>query len=322
MADHPTTPSRRAGGVALLVAVLLGAGAACSGDDGTATPEQTAPTTEGTTPRLAEPTEALVIAHRGASADAPEHTFAAWDLAVEQGADHLELDLQVTADGELVVLHDPTLDRTARGPAEACTGEVATKTLDQLGQCEVGSWFNEAFPEKADPGYEGLRIPTLAEVLDRYGTEQRYYIETKATAAGMEEQLVALLEEAGMVGPTAEPGQVILQSFEQQSLRTLHELDPGLPLVLLLRADPSMVTPQVLEQVATYAVGIGPPAAVVDATIVADAHARCLAVHPYTVDDPARMAELLDLGVDGMFTNRPAELVAVRDAHAPPPDHC
>ena len=74
----------------------------------------------------------IVIAHRGASGYAPEHTFASYDLAVEKGADYLEQDLQLTADGVLVVLHDATLDRTARGPAASCTGPVSEKTLAQV----------------------------------------------------------------------------------------------------------------------------------------------------------------------------------------------
>ena len=107
----------------------------------------------------------MVIGHRGASADAPEHTFASYDLALEQGADYIEQDLQLTADGVLVVLHDDTLARTARGPAGSCTGPVADKTLDQLQDCEVGSWFNEANPDEADPAFADLAIPTMEAVL-------------------------------------------------------------------------------------------------------------------------------------------------------------
>ena len=118
---------------ALVGGALLLAATGCSGDDdgsGTAEPDRT--TTTETPP--AEPAAdfrdaaVVVIAHRGASADAPEHTFAAYDLALEQGADYLEQDLQLTSDGVLVVLHDGTLDRTASGPAEACTGAVGDKT--------------------------------------------------------------------------------------------------------------------------------------------------------------------------------------------------
>src|ERR671921_1524356 len=105
----------------------------------------------------------LNIGHRGASAYAPEHTFAAYELALEQGADYIEIDLQMTADGELVALHDKTLNRTANPlegePTRNCRGLVSKKTLDQLRSCEVGSWFNEAYPQYASEEYATLEIP-------------------------------------------------------------------------------------------------------------------------------------------------------------------
>ncbi|MBP7630999.1 MAG: hypothetical protein KA758_11150, partial [Acidimicrobiales bacterium] len=159
-------PARRLPLLVIAALALAAVATSCSGDDEDDTTASTtsapAPSsTATTTPLLDAP--ATVIAHRGASGLAPEHTFAAYDLAVEQGADFIEHDLQLTADGVLVVVHDATLDRTARGPAESCTGPVATKTLAQLRQCDVGSWFNEANPALAKPEYEGLPIPTLAE---------------------------------------------------------------------------------------------------------------------------------------------------------------
>src|SRR5262245_36726479 len=177
----------------------------------------TSATTATTEP--AAPAGAVVVAHRGASGYAPEHTFASYDLALEQGADYIEQDLQMTADGVLVVLHDDTLDRTARGPAESCTGPVSEKTLAQLQECEVGSWFNEAHPDLADPAYDGLAIPTMEEVLERYGTDVRYYIETKALDAqpGMEQALLDLLDAAGLGTPAEGDRQVFIQSFSPAS---------------------------------------------------------------------------------------------------------
>jgi glycerophosphoryl diester phosphodiesterase len=277
---------------------------------------------------------ATVIAHRGASGQAPEHTFAAYDLAVEQGADFIEQDLQLTADGVLVVLHDDTLDRTARGPADSCTGPVATKTLEQLRRCEVGSWFNEADPALAEPGYEGLPIPTLAEVVARYGTDVRYYMETKSPESqpGMEEALLAVLDDAGLTGTGStdegsradlDTAPVVIQSFSAASLRLVHDLRPELPLVQLVTvgADDPLGS-AALDDIAGYAVGIGPLSALVDATVVAAAHERCLAVHPWTVDDRAELGRLLDLGVDGVFTNLPTVAIEVRADHPAPTPPC
>ncbi|CAN5462675.1 hypothetical protein BH10ACT3_BH10ACT3_22500 [soil metagenome] len=310
----------------LVMAVLAG----CSSDSPDS-PEDTttAPTTSTTASPVSSTTAVpvvdrspLVIAHRGASADAPEHTFAAYDLALAQGADYIEQDLQLTADGVLVVLHDPVLDRVARGPAASCSGLVADQTLAQLEQCDVGSWFNEAHPERADPAYVGLRIPTMAQVLDRYGADVRYYIELKAATAGsgMEAPLLDQLGAAGLLDPVDADRRVIVQSFGPDVLRTVHDLQPDLPLVLLLPATGAPIDPSTLDGVDEYAIGVGPPIAWVDGTLVHAAHERCLEVHPYTVDDSTEMTRLLDAGVDGLFTNAPDTLratIAGRPAIAP-----
>jgi glycerophosphoryl diester phosphodiesterase len=259
--------------------------------------------------------DVLVVAHRGASGHAPEHTLAAYDLAIREGADYIEQDLQLTKDGVLVVLHDPTLDRTARGPAESCTGPVVEKTLAEVRRCDVGSWFNERFPERARPEYVGLRVPTLDEVFARYGRGARYYVETKnpEEAPGMEEALLRLLDAHGLRAASAGRWRVLVQSFSPGSLRKLHAADPTLPLIQLF-GGPDSTSERVraaLPGVAAYAVGIGPSRGAVDAALVAAAHASCLLVHPYTVDDTAEMRSLRALGVDGMFTNLPDRLNAL-----------
>src|SRR5262249_7804283 len=110
----------------------------------------------------------LNIGHRGASGYAPEHTIPSYDLALKLGADYIEQDLQLTSDGVLICMHDTTLDRTARGAPENCTGLVSSKTLAQVKTCDVGSWFNDAHPDRARPEYVGQRIPTLEELFRRY----------------------------------------------------------------------------------------------------------------------------------------------------------
>lgn len=249
-----------------------------------------------------------VIAHRGASWDAPEHTFAAWDLALAHGADWIEQDLQMTRDGALVVLHDDSLDRTARGPASACRGLVRERTLAALRRCEVGSWFNAEFPRRAQARFVGAVVPTLDSVLVRYRGHARFYIETKSpeSAPGMEDSLLALLRRHRLAGAGAPAGRVLIQSFSRASLERLHALDSTLALVLLVE-DP--IAPDTLEAallaIRRFAFGIGPKRSVLSARLVARAHAAGLVVHPYTVNDSAAMAFVLRLGVDGMFTDRP-----------------
>ena len=256
----------------------------------------------------------LNVGHRGASGHAPEHTLASYDLALAMGAHYIEQDLQLTKDGVLVVLHDPTLDRTARGPAANCAGPVIEKTLAQIKTCDVGSWFNERFPSSARPEYAGLTVPTLDEVFARYrGRGVRYYIETKnpEQAPGMEAELLRLLSKYELRAPAAERRQVLIQSFSPASLRTMHALDPSLPLVQLFGDSGSAAIRAALDRVDDYAVGIGPAMGSVDSALIAAAHARCLEVHPYTVNETAAMQRLLALGVDGMFTNFPDRLAAL-----------
>jgi glycerophosphoryl diester phosphodiesterase len=257
----------------------------------------------------------LNIGHRGASAYAPEHTFAAYDLALEQGADYIEIDLQMTADGVLVAMHDKTLNRTADAPEgvpeQYCRGLVSKKTLEQIKMCDVGSWFG--------PEYAGEQIPTLDEIFHYYEVERNidpnYYIETKnpEAAPGMEEELLRLMgeEEYGLIEPAAEDWRVLIQSFSAESLMKIHELEPSLPLIQLYWAGTSKTIQRDLDAVSAYAVGIGPYKQDVDAALVEAAHEHCLAVHPYTVNTVEEMEDLISLGVDGMFTNNPDLLEGV-----------
>ena len=263
------------------------------------------------------------VGHRGTAGLAPEHTIASYDLALENGADYIEQDLRMTSDGVLVVLHDEDLDRTTRGPAENCTGPVGEKTLEQVKTCDVGSFFNERYPDFAREEYEGLKVPTLEEVFRRYGTETNYYIETRSAEAppgnpgidassGMEEELLRLMDEYGLSEPAAGSWRVLIQSFVPASLEEIHAKDPSLPLVQLysdeetgeaIRAD--------LATAGEYAVGVGPSMDDVDRGLVEAAHAECLAVHPYTLLEKPDMREMIDLGVDGMFTDFPNRLEGV-----------
>jgi glycerophosphoryl diester phosphodiesterase len=275
--------------------------------------------TAGAAPDKASKTDSTVlnIGHRGASGYAPEHTIPAYDLALEQGADYIEVDLQMTADGVLVAMHDDTLDRTAVAPEgvpeEYCTGPVIDKTLEQIKMCDVGSWFS--------PEYAGEQIPTLEEIFQRYGTSVNYYIETKnpEAAPGMEAELLRLMDEYGLIKPAAKRSQVLIQSFSAASLQKIHALEPSLPLIQLFSSTETSESIQArLAEVSTYAVGIGPSKSDVDAALVEAAHALCLDVHPYTVNEKEEMEALIALGVDGMFTNFPDRLEELLGKDAAP----
>lgn len=258
----------------------------------------------------------LVIGHRGASGYAPEHTFASYDLALEMGADFIEQDLQMTRDGVLVVLHDETLDRTTGG---TCTGRVIDHTLDQIRDCDVGSWFNAAHPGRARDSFVGARIPVLDEVFERYADRASFYIETKnpEDAPGMEESLLALLDRHDLRQPAAREWRVLIQSFSQRSLRLIHDMDRSLPLIQLLheRSGTARSIERRLPDFGEYAVGIGPSWRCVDSGLARSAADHCLELHPYTVNDSDRMLAMARIGVTGMFTDVPDVLLAQR-----PPD--
>lgn len=216
-----------------------------------------------------------IIAHRGASAYAPEHTLAAYDLAIDQGADVLELDIRATADGELVVVHDPTLLRTAGDPrrvAELRGADVPALTLDG--------------------------------VLARYATRARFLLDVKEPSPEWEGRLLVAVGRAGL------QRRVVVQSFDHAALRRLHDAGPWLELAALFPTDP----PPDLAGVATFAAGIGPWHEAVDAALVARARARGLAIRPWTVNGPADIDRLLALGVDGVITDVPDVAAAARSA--------
>ncbi len=245
----------------------------------------------------------IVIGHRGASGYAPEHTFASWDRALELGVDYIEQDLQMTSDGVLVVMHDPTLDRTTSGH-----GAVSAHSWAQVSQLDAGSWFDRKFARE--------RVRSLREVFERYGTRANYYIETKtpADAPGMEEKLLQLIDEFGLRAGAIARWQVLIQSFSEQSLRQISQIDPELPLILLLEKEhTSAQIQQRLPVVRDYAVGIGPARTSVDESLVDAAHQHGLVVHPYTVNEEPELQRLVALGVDGMFTDYPDRLIRLLD---------
>jgi glycerophosphoryl diester phosphodiesterase len=255
----------------------------------------------------------IIIGHRGASGHAPEHTFASWDLALGMGADYIEQDLQMTADGVLIVMHDESLERTARGTL--CTGDTRSRNWADIQHCDVGSWFNAAHPERARDEFAAQTLPRLEDVFSRYSGRAQFYIETKnpKSAPGMEAELLRLMAAHGLRPKRRGDRTVIIQSFSADSLKKVHREDPDIPLVRLF--PPYQINWTIrrrLDGVAAYATGIGPSLRDVDARLIADAHARGLVVHPYTVNAEADMRRLIELGVDGMFTDYPDLLVRVR----------
>lgn len=247
------------------------------------------------------------IAHRGASDEAPENTLAAVRRAIARDADHVEIDVQRTMDGELVVLHDTTLARTTdvrRVFPDRAPWLVGDFTAAEVASLDAGGWHSEQ--------YAGERVPTLAqvvEVLRPSGTG--LLVELKATAlhAGLAVDVAAALR--GMPGYVAEAvasGRLAVQSFDHDAARQHKELLPAVPVGAL--GTPSR--PE-LGALATWADQVNPVHWSVRPSFVEAVHRHGMRCHVWTVNRPHHMRRALGLGVDGVITNHPASLRRVLD---------
>jgi glycerophosphoryl diester phosphodiesterase len=230
----------------------------------------------------------MVIAHRGASSYAPENTFAAFDLAIRMGVQHIELDVEATSDGHIVVIHDDTLDRTTDG-----SGPVMNHTLATLHALDAGSWFGTEFA--------GERIPTFTEVLSRYKGRVHIHTEIKGRSPSLSQRTADLVRQHGMVD------HVTITSFQKARLEEIRAYAPELATGWLL--------PEVSDAVITQARNIGlrqicPRANMVTAALVNRLHAEGFVVRAWGVATEALMQQVVQAGADGMTVNFPDKLIA------------
>ena len=245
------------------------------------------------------------VSHRGASGYAPEHTLVSYDMGEKMHGDYIEIDLQMTKDGQLIAMHDEKLDRTTDG-----TGNVKDFTLEQIQQLDAGSWFNEKYPQYAKPEYVGLKVPSLEEIFQKFGKNASYYIETKSPNIypGMEKELLRLVNEYKI-----NKDKLLVQSFSADSLKIMHDLDSSVKLVQLLSyQSKATVTDAEIAEVKKYAMGVGPNHTYLNEEYIQKIVGSGLEIHPYTVNDKERMKQLIDWGVTGMFTNFPDLLHEVK----------
>ncbi len=239
----------------------------------------------------------LLIAHRGAPAVAPEHTIPAYEAAIAAGADALELDVHLSADDQLVVIHDGRLERTTDG-----RGAVRELTTRELKRLDAGRWFGRRF--------RGQRIQTLSEVLERFRDRVAFGIELKGGSdvyPGIEERLLTLLQIYDALDRT------LVTSFDHHALRTCRDLDPdvrtGALLVGRLLAPGALAPAGVLNALCLRA-------DLIAAGDVAAAREAGLDCYAWVVDDPAAARRLLEWGVAGIVTDRPDLIRPVLDRAA------
>ncbi|MEZ4598535.1 MAG: glycerophosphodiester phosphodiesterase family protein [Syntrophotaleaceae bacterium] len=231
----------------------------------------------------------FIWAHRGASAKAPENTMAAFRLALEQGADGLELDVHLTRDGVPVVIHDATVDRTSNG-----AGAVSAMTWQEISLLDAGSWF--------DKGFFGEPIPPLVEVFQWNAGRLKVNVEIKESAAAD-----AVVEVWRRFPGTP----LVVSSFDQSLLEELSRKEPGPPVGFL--CDNRDWLPVAEKAAACRAWSFHPAQEMVDALLVKTCHSLGLAVFPWTVDGPRRLETLWNIQVDGVFCNDPGSVRAFMD---------
>lgn len=247
--------------------------------------------------------EFLIIAHRGASTYAPEHTMLAYEIAQQSAATYLEIDLQMTEDGVLVAMHDETVDRTTDG-----VGLVKDYTIEELKQLNAGEWFNSTYPSMANEAFEDLDVPTLEEVFLRFGDEANYYIEMKSPKIyeEMEEELIALLHQYDLIDVNKKLPKVIIESFSRASLTEFHELEPRLPLIQLFSfKEKAALSDQDYNSLSTYASGIGVNLNAVDKNFIHEVQQHAFQIHLYNINNEMDMKKALNLKANGAFTNTP-----------------
>jgi glycerophosphoryl diester phosphodiesterase len=272
-----------------------------------------------------------LVAHRGASAYAPEHTAAAYRLAIQMGADFVEQDLAVTKDNVLICIHDPTLERTTNVeevfPDRASMQTIGGRqrkvwlandfTLAEIKQLDAGSWMDKKFASE--------KILTFDEAWEIIHGKAGMFPEIKdpeiynARHVEFEKLVAAALDKHNLRGPKADPKTpLILQTFDQDTARKLAQMKIGVPVVLLMSSDTGFKTHDDMKAWKGIVQGLGPAKEIVtrNPDYVKWAHAEGMTVTPYTVttrspnkkfnDVTAEMSNLLyEIGVDALFTDNP-----------------
>ncbi|KUN87343.1 glycerophosphodiester phosphodiesterase [Streptomyces bungoensis] len=253
--------------------------------------------------RAGEVGKPLVIAHRGASAYAPENTLAAIDKAAKLGFSWVENDVQRTKDGRLVVLHDDSLRRTTNVEKvfpDRAPWKVKDFTAAEIARLDAGSWFS--------PAYAGVRVPTLEQYMRRVEhNHEKLLLEIKNPELypGIEQQILKLLGNEGWLD-RRHLERLIVQSFSAASVRTVHELKPALTTAFLGKPPVTQ-----LQRYARFADLVNPSYGSVSTGYVASVHdldgphGRPLRVFAWTVNDAATARKLAGYGADGLISNKP-----------------
>jgi glycerophosphoryl diester phosphodiesterase len=237
-----------------------------------------------------EPNRSIIFAHRGASAHAPENTLAAFALALQHDADAIELDAKLSCDEQVVVIHDPSVERTTDG-----RGEVKLMTLAALQELDAGSFFDVAF--------HGEHIPTLEQVFEAFGHKTYINIELTnyaSTRDNLPDRVAELVKQHRL------EKRILFSSFNPRALRKIMQLVPEAPIALLATSGWSgwWARSWLGRMIVPYE-ALHPEQSDVTPKLVASTHRRGHKLNVYTVNRAEDMRRLFTMGVDGIFTDDP-----------------
>ena len=232
-----------------------------------------------------------IVAHRGASGYAPENTVAAFDKAIEMNADFIEVDVQRSKDGKLVIIHDPTVDRTTDG-----AGKVKDLTLKQLKRLDAGSWKGSQF--------KGEKIPTFEEIIKRYRKKTGILMDVKYPKRypGIEKQIAEILKKHKLEQP--KKGEIIIQSFNHKSMKKMKQLLPKVPIGVLITKK-AHTKEKAIEEFASYADYYNPNYQILTKELVEKANAKGMKVFPWSVRSFDAIQFVLDMNTAAIITEYP-----------------
>lgn len=229
----------------------------------------------------------IVWAHRGASGHAPENTLVAFEKAMAMGADGIECDLRESREGELVIFHDPTVQRLT-----GQSGRVVDLTLAELKRLDIGSWFA--------PAFAGQMVLTAAELIDKIPPPFLLNLEIKAASP---RKVVDLIQKKEIAN------RVIVSSFDPILLKKVRSLHPSLPLGYLVDREPLKKILQEARRLEAVSIHLASRRVTPD--LIEKAHREGFKVYVYTINEPSQMNLFIGMGVDGLFTNYPDRLAAL-----------
>jgi glycerophosphoryl diester phosphodiesterase len=237
----------------------------------------------------------IIIAHRGGAKLAPENTLASFKNAIALGVDMIEIDVHLSRDLEIIVIHDESMDRTTNG-----TGEIRDLTLDEIKKYDAGSWFSEDFKNQ--------KVPTLDETLKAINGQCKLLIEIKdgdERYPGLEERIVQTIKKRNATQ------WVVVQSFNKNSILRIKEMYPELITYYLLGKNFNQFYSEISDEISKGNSierefnGIAPHYSSLDKNKVALLHNAGYGVYTFTVNDKSDMQKVIEIGVDGIITDSP-----------------